>query len=113
MDILLDFVQDENKSVFISSHILSDLEKVADYIAFIHKGKIIFYENKDELYEKYVLYLCGKDETPYIDEKAIVGKTSNEFGKKFLLLREFAPENLDYEKPNIEDIMLFYVKGDK
>ncbi len=113
LDILLDFVQDENKSVFISSHILSDLEKVADYIAFIHKGKIIFYENKDELYEKYVLYLCGKDETPYIDEKAIVGKTSNEFGKKFLLLREFAPENLDYEKPNIEDIMLFYVKGDK
>ena len=42
-----------------------------------------------------------------------LGKTSNEFGKKFLLLREFAPENLDYEKPNIEDIMLFYVKGDK
>ena len=60
------------------------------------------------------LFIRSTNETsPYIDEKAIVGKTSNEFGKKFLLLREFAPENLDYEKPNIEDIMLFYVKGDK
>lgn len=49
LDILIDFVQDENHSVLVSSHIISDLEKVADYITFIHKGKLVFTHSKDEL----------------------------------------------------------------
>lgn len=53
LDILIDFVQDENHSVLVSSHIISDLEKVADYITFIHKGKLVFTHSKDELVDNY------------------------------------------------------------
>lgn len=56
LDLLLEFIQDESHSVFISSHILSDLEKVADYIAFIHRGQLIFFEDKDSLRDNYALY---------------------------------------------------------
>ena len=49
LDVFLDFVQDENHSILMSSHITTDLEKVADYIAFLHNGKIIFDKEKDEL----------------------------------------------------------------
>ena len=58
LDILLEFVQDENKSILISSHITSDLEKVADYIVFIHKGKVIFEETKDNLIYDYGIMKC-------------------------------------------------------
>ena len=49
LDLFLDFVQDENHSILVSSHITSDLEKAADYIVFIHKGKVVFCKSKDEL----------------------------------------------------------------
>lgn len=59
LDILIDFVQDENHSVLVSSHIISDLEKVADYITFIHKGKLVFTHSKDELVDNYGVMSCG------------------------------------------------------
>ena len=59
LDLLIDFVQDENHSVLVSSHITSDLEKVADYITFIHKGKLIFSHEKDELIDNYGILNCG------------------------------------------------------
>ena len=61
LDVFLDFIQDESHSIFISSHIISDLEKICDYITFIHNGKIIFSEVKDELLDKYTIitaFLC-------------------------------------------------------
>lgn len=59
LDILIDFVQDENHSILFSTHITSDLEKVADYITFIHKGKLIFSHPKDELIDNYGVGICG------------------------------------------------------
>ncbi len=61
LDILYDLIQDENKSVFFSTHITTDLEKIADYITFINKGKMVFSENKDEVMEKYALVKGGID----------------------------------------------------
>ncbi len=58
LDILLDFVQEENNSILMSSHITSDLEKIADYIVFIHKGKVIFEETKDNLIYNYGMLKC-------------------------------------------------------
>jgi ABC-2 type transport system ATP-binding protein len=52
LDVFLEFIQDESHSVFLSSHIISDLEKICDYITFIHKGRIVFSEPKDDLLEK-------------------------------------------------------------
>ncbi len=111
LDILLDFIQDETKSVLISSHILSDLEKVADYIAFIHKGQLIFMENKDTLQDEYALCSCDTVTATLIDAEAIVGRRTNAFGENLLLKRSLAPRHLELERPSIEDIMLFYIKG--
>ena len=110
LDILLDFIQDENHTVLISSHILSDLEKIADYIAFIHKGELIFNEEKDGLSEKYGLVSLGDEEFQSLGKTALVGVRKHQFGRECLVIREKMPENFDIEKPSIEDIMVYMIK---
>lgn len=113
LDLLLDFLQDENHTVLISSHILSDLEKTADYIAFLHNGKILFMEEKDLLVEKYGL--CSVDEKTYqnLDPKAIIGKRKHAFGLDLLVERSLMPDGIEIQKPSIEDIMVYIIKGEE
>ena len=110
LDLLLDFIQDENKSILISSHILSDLEKIADDIAFIHKGELIFLENKEDLKEKYGIATLTKDEFESLDKKAIVGVRKHSFGVECLIKKSLVPKGLDMDKAKIEDIMVFMIK---
>ncbi|MDD6919496.1 ABC transporter ATP-binding protein [Anaerococcus sp.] len=110
LDLLLDFIQDENKSILISSHILSDLEKIADDIAFIHKGELIFLEEKEDLKEKYGIATLSKDEFESLDKKAIVGVRKHSFGIECLVEKNLVPEGLDMDKASIEDIMVFMIK---
>lgn len=110
LDLLLDFIQDENKSILISSHILSDLEKIADEIAFIHRGKIIFLENKEDLEEKYGIAALTKDEFESLDKRAIIGVRKHSFGIECLIEKSLVPEGLDMDKAKIEDIMVFMIK---
>lgn len=110
LDILLEFIQDEDHTVLISSHILSDLEKIADYIAFIHKGELIFDEEKDDLSEKYGLVSLGDEEFQSLDKTALVGVRKHQFGRECLVRREKMPANLDIERPSIEDIMVYMIK---
>lgn len=111
LDLLLDFMQDENHTILISSHILSDLEKVADYIAFIYEGKILFFEAKDELKYNYALCNLSDEEVKNIDKDAIIGRRTHSFGQELLVKRDLVPEGLNLEKPTIEDIMIYFVKG--
>lgn len=113
LDILLEFMQLENHTILISSHILSDLEKVADYIAFIDNGKLLFMEEKDELKENYGIIAVSDEQLCEIDKKAIVGMRSHAFGKELLVKRNLIPESLKFTKPSIEDIMVYYLKGEK
>lgn len=113
LELLLDFMQDENHTILISSHILSDLEKVADYIAFINSGKILMFEPKDELKENYGLCTLSNEEAYEIDEDAIVGRRKHSFGQELLVKKDMMPENIELQKPSIEDIMIYFVKGDK
>lgn len=113
LDILMDYLQDESHTILISSHILSDLEKVADYIAFIHKGHIIFMEEKDRLQERYGICSVDKETAEAIDPKAILGSRRHAFGEELLVDRRLVPKDLDLVKPSIEDIMVFIIKGDK
>ena len=110
LDILLDFIQDENHTVLISSHILSDLEKIADYIAFIHKGDLLFNEEKDRLIEIYGLVSLNNDEYESLDKNAIVAVRKHKFGRECLVVRDKMPDGIELEKPSIEDIMVYMIK---
>ena len=113
LDLLLDFMQDENHTILISSHILSDLEKVADYITFINDGKILFMETKDELKENYGICTLSNEEVASIDEEAIVGRRIHSFGQELLVKKNLIPNSIIFQKPSIEDIMIYFVKGVK
>ena len=113
LDFLLDFMQDENHTILISSHILSDLEKVADYIAFINDGKVLFVESKDELKENYAICTLSNEEVKNLDEEAIIGRRIHAFGQEMLVKRNFIPDGIRLQKPSIEDIMIYFLKGDK
>ena len=113
LDVFLDFIQDESHSVFISSHIISDLEKICDYITFIHNGKIIFSEVKDELLDKYIIIKCSEAEYSTIDKSAIIGRRKSSFGIEALALKKKIPSNIRTDNVNIEDIMLYFVKGEE
>ena len=111
LDVLLDFIQDERNSVLISSHILSDLEKACDYITFIHTGRVVFSEEKDELLDKYVIARGSEREIDALDPDAVVGVRRGAFGCEALVERA-AGIHLTHERASIEDIMLYYIKGD-
>lgn len=110
LEILLDYIQNEENTVLISSHILSDLEKVADYIAFIHKGDLLFNEEKDRLIETYGLASLNDEEFESIDKNAVVAVRKHKFGQECLLIRQRVPESIELDNPSIEDIMVFLIK---
>jgi len=110
LDIFLDFIQDETHSIFMSSHIISDLEKICDYITFIHKGRIIFSEAKDVLIDNYGILKCSEEELKEVSPEAIKGIRKNKFGIEALVLKDEISVRHVVDRANIEDIMLFYVK---
>ena len=111
LDELMDFMQDEMHTILMSSHITSDLEKVADYIAFIDHGKLLFFSPKDELVETYGLVSLSNEEMAALDPRAVVGMRTHAFGKEALVVRNLVPSDLRVEKPSIEDIMIYLSKG--
>ncbi len=116
LDMLIDFVQDEKHSVLVSSHITSDLEKVADYITFLHKGKVIFSHEKDDLVDNYGIVNCGAAIFDTLDKTEIIAYRKEDYQYK-VLVRNRSKAAKDYPKAivspaTIEEIMLFYVKGE-
>ena len=113
LDILYDFIQDERHSVFLSSHITGDLEKIADYVTFIHQGKILMSGEKDALLETYGLYSCTQQQLSELDPNAMVGYRNSEFGVTALVRRCRAPGGLPVGNATLDDIMLYSIKGKK
>ncbi len=111
LDLFLAFMQDERHSILFSSHITSDLEKIADYITCIHNGEILFSESKDVMLYEYGIFKGSKEEVSELPEHAIIGKRYGIFGVEVLVRRNDVNEVFPLEKPTIEEIMLFYVKG--
>ncbi len=114
LDVFFDLIQDEEHSILMSSHITSDLEKIADYITFIHKGRIVLSEEKDCMLEDYRILKCTRAQAPKLMREDIIRRRENEFGCEFLVKTERANRYRDLlaERPTLEDIMLFYVKGE-
>lgn len=109
VDILYDYTRAEDHSVLMSSHILSDLEKLCDYIAFIHEGKLVFVDEKDALTERYGLVNCSEAEFEFIKDAA-VGVRKNGYSVQALIDREKAP-GIKTENATLEEIIVFMVKG--
>lgn len=113
LDILAEFIQDEKRAVFFSTHITSDLDKIADYITFINEGRILFSSTKEELWDNYVLV---KGDKVLLDDKlknSMVGFRENRFGFTGLGFSEKVnalevKDRLVVEKPTLEDIMLYF-----
>jgi len=117
LDIFLDFVQDENHSILISSHITSDLEKIADYIVFIHEGKVVFEKPKDELTERYGIIKCGAAQFDALDKSDIISYRKMDYEWQILVsdrerMQKKYPKAL-VVPATIDEIMLLYVKGEK
>ena len=114
LELFNEFTRDETHSVLISSHILSDLEKLCDYIAFLHQGRLLFCEEKDALLEQYGIFNDTAEQAEALMPEAIVSMETTPYGGvRALVRRDLAPVGFQLEKPTIEDIILALVKGEK
>lgn len=110
LDIFMEFMQDETHSIFISTHITSDLEHIADYICFIHKGSIIFTEERNEMLERHRILKCTNDELARIDKADIIGMRKGRYSNEVLTTAAEKYPDIAADAPSIEEIMVYYVK---
>ncbi len=112
LDIFCEFTRDESHSILISSHIVSDLEKICDYIAFLHKGRLLLCEEKDVLKEQYGILRCTAAALAEIPSEAIVGKKENAYSVEAIVRRGAVPMNLSLSPIDIEQLFIFLAKED-
>lgn len=110
-DIFSEFTRDENHSILISSHIVSDLEKLCDYIAFLHEGKLLLCEEKDRLREQYGILRCSAVELRSIDPAAVIGKKETPYGVEAIVQRDAAPRGAALGPVDIEQLFVFMARG--
>ena len=117
LDEFLTFIQDEDHAILISSHITSDLEKVADYVTYLHKGRVALQGAKDELLETYGRLACTRADLAKVDRVFLAGVREGQFGCEALVKdrRAFqaAYPDLPVDPVSLEDIMVFTVKGEQ
>lgn len=117
LDMIRTFTEEENHTVLMSSHITSDLDKIADYIAYIHDGKITFMISHDEMNENYGVISGGKDILDTLNEEDVVSYIKEPYSYSILIqnrqeLQKVFPD-LEIKRPSVEEFMLFRVKGVK
>ena len=110
-DLLLDFARDENHSILISSHIVSDLEKLCDTIAFLHKGRLLLCEEKDALREEYALWHGTAAQLAALDAR-VYGKRVTPYGAVALVRRDAMPAGAELAPVSIEELFVLMVKGE-
>ena len=110
LDVLNDFTREEDRSVIFSSHIVTDLEKVCDYIAFLHRGNLVLFEEKDRLLEEYALVSLTAEQLEGLDPAAVAGRKVGPYGARALVRRSLIPAGFSVERTGLEDIILFLAK---
>lgn len=117
LDVLLEFVKQENHSILLSSHITSDLEKIADYIVFIHNGEIILNKTKDELIYEYGVIRCSENDFHNILSEDILSSMKKDYQIDVLIknrkLIEKKYKNLIVDSVSLDEIMLLLAKGER
>ena len=114
LDIFYEFTREEDHSILISSHILSDLEKLCDYIAAIHRGRLLFCKDKDTLLEEFALFTGTREQADSLLPEAVVHREESPYGGvRALVRRSLVPGTMQLERAGVEDIILSMVKGAK
>ena len=111
LDLFSEFTREESHAVLISSHIVSDLEKICDYIAFLHKGRLLLCEEKDALKEKYGILRCSREELSALPPEAVIGRKETAYGVEAIAARDAVPAGLSLSPIDIEELFIFMVKG--
>ena len=113
LDIFSEFTRNETHAVLISSHIVSDLEKICDYIAFLHKGKLLWCEEKDVLLERYGILHCTAEQLRELDPGAIRGKKESAYGVEAVVRRDAIPSGMNVSPVSVEELFVFMAKEAK
>ena len=116
LDILAEYIEDENRSVLFSTHITSDVERIADYVTILHNGKVWFTGTKDELSESYVILRGAEEDISSALREKCIGFHGYRNGFDALLSTEYLSEvtdNLETEKANIDEILVYVAKEDR
>lgn len=113
IDMFGEFTRDEEHAILLSSHIVSDLEKICDYIAFLHKGKLLLCEEKDILLEKYGIVHCTSEQLLTINTDAVRGKKESVYGVSAIVERSKIPPDMEVSSIDIEQLFIFMVKEAK
>ena len=110
MELFNDFTRKEDHSVLMSSHIISDLEKISDYIACLHHGTLMFCEEKDRLLEEYGILHIAKDRVRDVPKEAVLAKKEGKYSVELFVRQKQVSGVFETEPAGIEDIMLFIAK---
>ena len=117
LDVFLEFVQEESHSILLSSHITNDLEKVADYITFIHNGKLIMTASKNDLVYNYAVMRCKESQFLALDPSDMIAYRKRDFQIDVLVAngkeagRKYKGAVVDHV--SVDEIMLLLVKGER
>ena len=113
LEVFADFAAQDGHAVLLSSHIVSDLERICDYIAFLHKGKLMMCEEKDVLLDRYGILKCTREQLRNIPEEAVHGKRVGAYGVEALVEREYMPRDVVVDRAALEDIILYLSKEER
>lgn len=117
LDLFLDFVQEEDHSILLSSHITSDLEKIADYIAFLHKGELLLTASKNELAYQYAILRCKEKQFLAMDREDILAYRKRDYQTDVLVsdgkMAQKKYKGVVADHASVEEIMLLLVKGER
>lgn len=117
LDEFLAFIQDENHAILLSSHITSDLEKVADYVTYLHRGRVVLHGGKDELLETHGRLVCSRADLQRVDPGYLLGTRVGQFGCEALIREKKAFRHqypdLTVDPVTLEEIMVFTVRREE
>ena len=114
LEILQDYIADGDKSVIFSTHITSDLEKITDYLYFINKGEKVFYDTTENILESHLVVKGGAEDLNEEVKEKLIGYKATHIGFEGLIYskdREYLDENLLFERPSMDNIVVFYING--
>ena len=111
-EIFTEFTRNESHSILISSHIVSDLDRICDYIVFIHNGRLMLFEEKDRLLEKYCVVHCTREQLSSIERSKIIGRKENKYDISVLMEKSQVKSGFSTSPVDIEELFVFMAKED-